>query len=148
MPGPRGLAPTSRHQLASLKPTAGSLVWDDAFEKRESTVIQLHGDACEGLHRLFKGSFDELKDHWLVCAEHGTGSDAEKEGVSDLAGGAGDCDSDGGFAHDVLGRAGMIRSTAQAARGKSGHILSFMLIFSDYRKPLSEKSLGSIFSAS
>ena len=72
---------------------------DDAFEQGEGAVIQLHGDAGEGGQWLFKGRFDELEDHRLIRAKHGTRSDAEEESVTDLTGGAGDCDFNGGFGH-------------------------------------------------
>jgi hypothetical protein len=100
MPGPRGLAPTSRHQLASLKPTrVGGL--DDALEKREGAVVEFHRDAFERLEGLLDRGLDQLEDDRLVGAEHRAGGDAEKERVTDLAGGAGDCDTDGGFHKEV-----------------------------------------------
>ncbi len=71
----------------------------NALEQREGAVIELHRHTGEGCHGLFKRSFDELKDHRLIRAKHGTGSDAEKESVTDLTGGAGDCDFDGCFGH-------------------------------------------------
>ena len=43
---------------------------------------------------------DEMQDDRLVRAEHRAGGDAEKEGVTDLAGGAGDGNANGGFHRD------------------------------------------------
>jgi len=89
MPGPRGLAPTSRHQLASLKPTVGVGGLDDALEEREGAVVEFHGDAFEGLEGLLDRGLDQLEDDRLVGAEHRAGGDAEEEGVTDLAGSSG-----------------------------------------------------------
>ena len=68
---------------------------DDALEQREGAVIELHCDALEGLEGLLDGRLDQLEDDRLVGSEHRAGCDAEEEGVTDLAGGAGDCYADG-----------------------------------------------------
>ena len=44
-----------------------------------------------------------LQDDGLIWAKHGAGGDAEKECVTDLTGGTGDCDFDWGFAHNLGG---------------------------------------------
>ena len=44
---------------------------------------------------------EQLKDDRLILAEHFAGGDAEKQAVTNLAGGAGDRDAHGGFGHDA-----------------------------------------------
>jgi hypothetical protein len=44
---------------------------------------------------------EQLKDDRLILAEHFAGGDAEKQAVTDLAGGAGNRDAHGGFGHDA-----------------------------------------------
>jgi hypothetical protein len=44
----------------------------------------------------------QLQDHGLVLAQHLAGGDAEQQGVTDLAGGAGDGHADGFLAHGRL----------------------------------------------
>ncbi len=83
--------------MASLKPTDASEVCTMPFSSGERAVVELHGDTLEGLEGLLDRGFDQLEDHRLVGAKHGAGGDAEKQGVTNLAGGAGDCDTDGGL---------------------------------------------------
>jgi hypothetical protein len=64
--------------------------WHEALEQWERAIIQLHADAVEGGHGFFVGDFDEMEDDRLVGAERRAGGDAEQEGITDLAGGAGD----------------------------------------------------------
>ena len=60
---------------------------DHVLEEREGAVVELHGDALEGVHGLFDRDFEELQDHRLIGAEHLAGGDAEQEGVTDLPAG-------------------------------------------------------------
>ena len=48
---------------------------------------------------LLDRHFEQLQDDRLVLAEHFAGGDAEQQGVADLAGGAGDGNANGLFAH-------------------------------------------------
>jgi hypothetical protein len=75
-----------------------------SFKQREGAVLQLHGDALQGLLRAFNRDFQQLQDQRLVLAEHFTRGDAEEEGVADVAGRAGDRHADGG-----LGGHGLLR---------------------------------------
>ncbi len=68
----------------------------DGFEEGEGAVVEFHGDAFEGLHGFFEGDFKKLEGDGAVRPEHGTGGDAEEEGIGDLTGGTGDGNSDGG----------------------------------------------------
>ena len=70
---------------------------DNAFEQRKGAVVEFHGDAFERFKGFFDRGLDELQDDRLVRAEHGAGSDPEEKGVTNLAGGAGNCDTDGIF---------------------------------------------------
>ena len=73
----------------------GSL--DNALEQREGAVIELHRDAFEGLQGFLDRGLDQLQNDRLVGTEHRPGGDTEEEGVTDLAGGSGDSDANGGF---------------------------------------------------
>ena len=53
----------------------------------------------EGGLGLFHREFQHLQDHGLILAKHLAGGDAENQGVTDLAGGAGHCNTNGGFCH-------------------------------------------------
>ena len=66
----------------------------DAAEQREGAVVELHRGALGGLDRV--GDLQQAQLHLGVRAEHLAGGDAEEDRVADLAGGAGDCDVDGG----------------------------------------------------
>jgi hypothetical protein len=48
---------------------------------------------------LFHRQFEHLQDDRLVLAEHFAAGDAEQQGVADLAGSAGDGNTNGGFGH-------------------------------------------------
>ena len=50
-------------------------------------------------HGFFIGDFDEVQNDRLVRAERRAGGDAEQEGITDLAGRAGDGHANGSFAH-------------------------------------------------
>ena len=80
-----------------LEADVGVVGLDDALEQREGAVVEFHGDALERLHGLLDRRLDQLEDDRLVRAEHRAGGDAEEEGVTDLAGGAGDGDANGFF---------------------------------------------------
>ena len=47
-------------------------------------------------------NFDQVQDHGLVWAEHSSGGDPKKQGVTDLAGGAGYCDPNGSRIHSHI----------------------------------------------
>jgi hypothetical protein len=73
-----------------------------ADEQREGAVLQLHHHALERLLRLFHRHLEEAQNDRLVLAQHFAGGDAKNDGVTDLAGCAGDRDSNGGLAHGNL----------------------------------------------
>ena len=71
-------------------------------EQRERAIVDLHHDALQRVLRLLVGDLEQLQDDGLVLAQHLAGSDAEQQGVADLAGGAGDGDANGFLAHGRL----------------------------------------------
>jgi hypothetical protein len=73
-----------------------------AGQQREGAVVDLHHHALQRLLRAFGGHFQQLQDHRLVLAEHFARSDAEQQGIADLAGGAGHGHADGFLAHGRL----------------------------------------------
>ena len=70
-------------------------------EQREGAVVELHHHALQRLLRLLVGDLEQLQDDRLVLAEHLARGDAEQQGIADLAGGAGDRDSNGCLAHGI-----------------------------------------------
>ena len=70
---------------------------DHAGEQRERAVLELHHHALERGLGLLQRQFEHLQDDRLVLAEHFAGGDAEQQGIADLAGGAGDGNTDGLF---------------------------------------------------
>ena len=68
-----------------------SISGDDLGQQRKRTIVEFHHHAVQGFLRL--RHFQELQDHRLVRAKHGTRGNAEVQGVTDLAGGAGYCDA-------------------------------------------------------
>ncbi len=73
---------------------------DDFGEEGEGAVVEFHGDALEGCETRL--NLDEIEGDRLVGAEHRAGRDAEKEGVTDVTGGACDCDSNWIFFHKAF----------------------------------------------
>src|SRR5574343_490642 len=71
-----------------------------AGEQREGAVVEFHHHALHGLLGLRQ--VEQLKDDRLVFAEHFAGGDAEQQAITDLAGGAGNCNAHGGFGHMSL----------------------------------------------
>src|SRR6185437_6522505 len=86
-----------------LEGRQGIAVGRHSGEERERAVVELHHHALERLLRLLVGNLEQLQDDRLVLAEHLARRNAKEEGISDLAGGTGDCDSDGGLAHENSG---------------------------------------------
>lgn len=72
----------------------------DALEQREGAVVQFHGRTLGGLER--RGDLQETEPDRHVRAEQLAGGDAEEQGVTDLAGRAGDGDVHGSAGHGVL----------------------------------------------
>ncbi len=93
--GTAGLGADEQAPVGVLEADRGVVREDHALEQREGAVVEFHRHALEGLHGLLDRGFDELEDDRLVGAEHRAGGDAEQEGVTDLAGGAGDGDAEG-----------------------------------------------------
>jgi hypothetical protein len=52
------------------------------------------------------GIFEQLQDHRLIASEHFAARDAKQQRVTDLPGGAGDCDTDRGLGHGGLQETG------------------------------------------
>ncbi len=95
MPALRGTLPTSSAQFTPREAFVEVGRGRDAVEQRERAVVEFHHHAAE--RRQAGLDFDQVQDDRLVRAEHGAGGDAEEKGITDLAGGAGDGDCDGGF---------------------------------------------------
>jgi hypothetical protein len=68
--------------------------------------------------RLVERQLEQLEDDGLVVPEHIAGGDPEQQAVADLAGGAGDCDADGGFHCGLL--CGIRENTAAGAADPEG----------------------------
>ena len=79
-----------------LEGNVGVVRGNQALNKRERAVLELHDNAAQRVHR--RRDLQQLQDHGLVFPEHLTGCDAKQQGVSDLAGGSGDGDAHG-FLH-------------------------------------------------
>jgi len=86
----------------SLKAVHRVAVGFNAGQQREGAVFQLHDHALERVLGLFIGDFQQLQDHRLILAQHFAGGDAEQQGVTNLACGAGNGNTDGLFAHEEL----------------------------------------------
>ena len=97
-----------------------------ALEQRKGAVIQFHAHAVQRGHGLFIGDFDEMQDDRLVRAKRRAGRDAKQEGITDLAGRAGDRHTNRGFAHIYrtelysppapVGKRGTVKLAARAFR--------------------------------
>ena len=89
---------TDQHRdVGILERDFGIVGADHAGQQRERAVLQLHHHALERGLGLVHRQLEHLQDDRLVLAEHFAGGDAEQQGVTDLAGGAGDGDTNGGF---------------------------------------------------
>jgi hypothetical protein len=73
-----------------------------AGQQGEGAVFQFHHHALERFLGLLVGDFQQLQDDRLVLAQHFAGGDAEQQGVTNLACGAGNGNADGLFAHGNL----------------------------------------------
>ena len=69
----------------------------DASQKREGGVKQLHGDAFGGVQR--RSDLQQVQLNRGLRAENRTAGNAEEQGVSDLSGGAGNCNLYGSLVH-------------------------------------------------
>ncbi|MGC4031093.1 MAG: hypothetical protein QM754_05015 [Tepidisphaeraceae bacterium] len=95
MPGPRGLGADETADIGVTERFFRAARLHDAVQQREGAVVEFHGDALKGFHGFFDRNFKQLEDDRLVRAEHRAFGDAEQQGVTDLAGGARDGDSNG-----------------------------------------------------
>src|SRR5690554_2441818 len=82
-------------EVGVLEGDVGIVGGDDVLHQRKGAVVQLHHHTLEGFHG--RGDLEQLQDDRLVLAQHVAGGDAEGEGVADLAGSAGDGNTDGLF---------------------------------------------------
>ena len=113
MPALRGTLPTSSAQFTPRKPSSRLAVATTPLSSGKRAVVQFHHHALE--RRQGRLDFDEVQDDRLVRPEHRAGGDAEQEGITDLAGGAGDGDTNGGSAHKKSTGSMRVRfSSAQA----------------------------------
>ena len=78
--------------LRSFETLHGVVVRFHAVKQREGAVVQLHHHALDGLHSGL--DVDELENDRLVLSEHVAGGDPEKESITNLTRGSGDCDTD------------------------------------------------------
>jgi len=67
----------------------------DVGEQREGAVLEFHHDASEGVEA--GSDFDQVQGDRLVGTKNSAGSQAKDGGVTDVAGGAGDRDANGGL---------------------------------------------------
>ena len=77
--------------VGALECSLGIIVDIHACEQRECTVIKLHCGALSGLHAL--GDLQQVELNGSIRTEHGSRSDAEKKGVTDVSGCTGDGDN-------------------------------------------------------
>jgi len=73
----------------------GVIGHDDAGQQRERAVVQFHRHAFQSLQG--RGDFQQLQNDGLVFAQHVAGSNAEQQGIADLASCAGNGDAYGLF---------------------------------------------------
>ena len=90
-----GDAADEKRPVGALEPLVEVAGRHYAVKQRESAVVELHLDAFKGFHSGL--DFNEIQFHGLVGAEYGAACDSEQEGVADLSGGSGYCDSYGFF---------------------------------------------------
>ena len=105
LPDRERIAAAAARLLGDLERATGEALVErrrrrDPREEGEGAVLKLHDDAFEGAEG--GRDFDQLQLHGLVRAKHCAGGNAKEEGVSDLAGGAGDSNFDG-LVHKLLG---------------------------------------------
>src|ERR1035441_4725714 len=112
----------------------------DAFEQRKAAVLQLHGQALERRHGRF--DFNQVQDQRLMRSEHCARGDAEQEGIADLAGRAGNSNTNGSI-HNVYWISGrnMRRPRRGCKRGNTLMRLSGLLVLGRGTK-LSEKLMS------
>jgi len=80
---------TDEHaDVGVLEGNVGVIRGEHAGEQREGAVVEFHDDALAGLLGLRE--IEQLKDDRLVLAQHFARGNAEQQCVTDLAGGAGD----------------------------------------------------------
>ena len=72
---------------------------DDLVQRREGAVVELHHDALQAGQS--RRDFEQMQVHGLIRTQHLAGGDAEGEGITDLTGGAGDRDVQGGLHGDA-----------------------------------------------
>jgi hypothetical protein len=82
----------------SLNATCGSLC-RPSRQQREGAVVEFHHHALERLLRLLVRNLEQLQKDRLVLPSISSRRDAEQQRIADLAGGAGDGDTDGRFTH-------------------------------------------------
>ena len=70
-----------------------------ADEQRKGAIVKLHHHAFQRFLRTFHGYFEQLQNYRLILAEHFARSDAKQQCVANLAGGTGDSNANGFFAH-------------------------------------------------
>ena len=96
-----GSARSGTHQqrkLAALEGDRTVVGRNDAVQRGERTVIQFHHDAPQRVERW--RDLEQVQVDGLVRAQHLAGSNAEREGIADLARCTGDGDVDWGL-HEV-----------------------------------------------
>ena len=92
-----GAGTNQQAHLCVLERGVGIIGGEHAGQQWEGAVFQFHDHPLAGLLGLRQ--VEQLQDHGLILAQHFAAGDAEQEAITDLAGGAGDRDSDGGFGH-------------------------------------------------
>ncbi len=75
-----------------------------AGQQRKRRILELHHHSLHRGLRLVHGQLEQLEDDRLVLAQHLPCRNAEQQGISDLAGGTGDCNADGFFHGGLRGR--------------------------------------------
>ena len=99
-----GSAWTRTHQqrvVHILEGDVGVIGCHHAVQRGECAVVEFHDHALQG--RQGRGDFQQMQDHRLVRTKHVARGNTEQQGITDLAGGTGNSNSDGSFHGNLTG---------------------------------------------
>ena len=90
-----GLGTNKEGVVSILETNCSAIGGDNTFKKRESTIVNFHGNSLKSIQSMRK--LDKLEDDWLVLSEEFTSSDSEDNRVTDVTSGTSDGNSNGSF---------------------------------------------------
>ena len=88
-------APNEQRPIHAPETLRGSAVATDLIQQWKRAIVQFHHDTLQRLES--RRDFDQMQFDWLIRAKQAARGDSGKQGVSDLAGRAGDSDFYGRF---------------------------------------------------